>query len=228
MQTAIRYGMQWSSASTSEERLIGAGPPSEAARGDWYFRGVTSSITFPAELDREREDFARRQRSGVHFIAAAAVAWTLITVVQFVVPDLVMRNLATFVAAAILMPVAWGLSKVLGIPFSDESPLAKLGFLVSINQVFYLPIAMWAYAAAPERFVMILAIITFAHLLPFHWLYKSRIYFVLTSVGTLVSVVLGLVVAPAVVAAVGAVLVWAGAIALFVTTSGKAGASGVE
>lgn len=152
-------------------------------------------------------------------MSATAVVWGIITVLQLVVADVVTRNLATFIASAVLVPIAWGLSKLLSIPFSDPSPLASLGFLMSLNQLAYIPIAMWAYAEAPRRFLMVLGVITFAHLLPLGWLYRTRIYTVLTVVGVAALFVLGLTVHPVAVAATAMALLLAGAVALFTTTN---------
>lgn len=59
---------------------------------------------------------------------------------------------------------------------SKDNPLTALGILFSVNQMLYLLIAMWVYAAVPEKFVMVLAMIFGAHLLPYGWLYRSPSY----------------------------------------------------
>ena len=56
---------------------------------------------------------------------------------------------------------------------SKDNPLTALGILFSVNQMLYLLIAMWVYAAVPEKFVIVLAMIFGAHLLPYGWLYRS-------------------------------------------------------
>ena len=43
--------------------------------------------------------------------------------------------------------------------------------------MLYLLIAMWIYAAVPDKMVMVIAIIFGAHLLPFGWLYDSKVYY---------------------------------------------------
>lgn len=160
-------------------------------------------------LDQERREFAQRQRAGVHFVAAATIAWLLITVVNLVIGDPMTRNLVTFCASVVLLPLAWMISKVLKIPFQDSSPLAGLGFLVSINQVLYLPIAMWVYAAVPDKLVMVLGIITAAHLLPFGWLYRAQPYYIGAGGGALLAFVVGLLTEPWVTALVVAlVMAW--------------------
>lgn len=125
-----------------------------------------------------------------------------------------LANLLTFIAARVLLPVAWGLSKVLRIPFQDPSPLAKLGFLMSLNQVLYIPLPMWAYVAAPHRFVMVLAVNTLAHLLPFCWLYQERTYAIVAIAGAVIVCIVGLLLAPWLTASATAVLLCALAVAL--------------
>lgn len=62
--------------------------------------------------------------------------------------------------------------------------------------MLYLLIAMWIYSAKPEFMVMILAMIFGAHLLPFGWLYKSKIYMVMSVFVTVMTLVLGLLYSP--------------------------------
>lgn len=44
----------------------------------------------------------------------------------------------------------------------------------------YILIAMWIYAAVPEKMLMVYAMIFGAHLLPYGWLYQSKTYYVLS------------------------------------------------
>ena len=50
---------------------------------------------------------------------------------------------------------------------------------------------MWAYAEAPEKMVMIYAIVFAAHLFPFAWLYDSRTYFTFSLVEAGAALVIG-------------------------------------
>ena len=70
----------------------------------------------------------------------------------------------------------------------SDNPVNKLGFLCNINQFLYLPIAMWAFSAHPDSMLLIYAIIFAAHLLPFSWVYDSKIYFygsIIESIGVI-------------------------------------------
>jgi hypothetical protein len=103
-----------------------------------------------------------------------------------------LKNLLTFCCTVPLIPVAFMLSKIIKAEFSaKDSPLNKLGLLFSFNQIFYLLIPVWAYANAPDKMVMIIAIIFGAHLLPFSWLYNSKAYLVMSIAIPLIAIILG-------------------------------------
>ena len=87
------------------------------------------------------------------------------------------QNLLIFCMATPLVPIAFFISRPLGIKFKDkDNPLNDLGLLFTCNQILYILIAMWAYGQAAHSFLMIYAMIFGAHLLPFSWLYQSRTY----------------------------------------------------
>ena len=90
------------------------------------------------ELDELREDCARRQKKGLHFIVASVVIWGLILVVYLTGLTIEQKNLVTFCCSAVLFPLSWGLSKALGIDFEGKgNPLTKAGILFSVNQLLY-------------------------------------------------------------------------------------------
>ena len=79
------------------------------------------------------------------------------------------KNLITFCCSAILFPLAWSISKALGVDFEGKgNPLTKAGILFSVNQMLYILIAMWVFAAVPEKMLMVYAMIFGAHLMLFH------------------------------------------------------------
>ena len=126
------------------------------------------------ELNELIKDCAQRQKRGLHFIMASVVIWGLILAVQLTDLTIEQKNLFTFCCSALLFPLAWGLSKVLKIDFEGKgNPLTKAGILFSINQMLYILIAMWVFAAVPEKMLMVYAMIFGAHLMPFSWLYRS-------------------------------------------------------
>ena len=130
-------------------------------------------------LNELRKDAALIQQRGLPFMMASVLLWTAIMVSRICMTDVNQMNFFTFCTSAMLMPLASLFGKMLGADIyrKTANPINKLGFLCNINQFLYLPIAMWAYSAHPDSMLLIYAIIFTAHLLPFSWVYDSRIYF---------------------------------------------------
>lgn len=144
-------------------------------------------------LDMLRIDVALKQKKGLHFIAASIVIWIAVFIVQSMNIPVLTKNLYTFFCTAPLLPLAFLISKILHIDFRNSgNPLAKLGLILSINQMLYLIIAMWVYPTVPEKMLMVIAMIFGAHLLPFFWLYQSVSYAVFSILVTITSLLLGI------------------------------------
>ena len=149
------------------------------------------------ELDELRTDCARRQKKGVHFILASVLVWGLVLAIHLTGLATGLKNLLTFCCSAVLFPAAWGVANLLGIDFAGKgNPLSKLGLLFSLNQLLYILIVMWLYAAGPEKMVMVYAMVFGAHLMPFSWLYRSRSYLVLSIAVPIASLVVGILLPP--------------------------------
>lgn len=154
------------------------------------------------ELNELIKDCARRQKKGLHFILTSILIWAMICAVHLTDMPIDTKNLITFCCSAVLFPLAWMLSKVLKIDFEGKgNPLTKAGILFSINQMLYILIVMWVYAAVPEKMVMVYAMVFGAHLMPFSWLYDSRSYMVFSIVVPVLSLIVGLIYPPAVLTA---------------------------
>ena len=154
------------------------------------------------ELNELIKDCARRQKKGLHFILTSILIWAMICAVHLTDMPIDTKNLITFCCSAVLFPLAWMLSKVLKIDFEGKgNPLTKAGILFSINQMLYILIVMWVYAAVPEKMVMVYAMVFGAHLMPFSWLYDSRSYMVFSIVVPILSLIVGLIYPPVVLAA---------------------------
>lgn len=144
-------------------------------------------------MDMVRTDCARIQKKGIHFILASIIIWTMITVIHLLKFDPLTKNLFTFCATGPLVPLAYGISKILHIDFTYKTnPLSGLGLLFAMNQMLYLLIAMWVYAAVPEKMLMVIAMIFGAHLLPFAWLYRSKSYLVVAILVPFIALFVGL------------------------------------
>ncbi len=152
-------------------------------------------------LDEMRLDSAIKQKKGLHFIMASVIIWLGVLIIHQTALPILSKNLLTFCVTAPLVPLAYMISKLIKVDFSNkDNPLTNLGILFSFNQIIYLLIAMWIYNAVPEKMVMVLAMIFGAHLLPYGWLYKSKSYMVLSGIIPIVSLIVGLNFAPQMVA----------------------------
>ena len=145
------------------------------------------------ELSDLRRDCAVKQQRGLHFILASLFIWAGILALHLSSLSLGVKNLFTFCLSAPLMPIAYGLSRLLKIDFQNKSnPLTPLGILFSVNQMLYLLIAMWVFSALPERMLMVYAMIFGAHLMPYSWLYQSRSYLILSILIPILALLVGL------------------------------------
>ena len=132
---------------------------------------------------------------------ASVVVWGLILGVHLTGITIEQKNLFTFCCSAVLFPLAWMISKMLHIDFEGKgNPLTKAGILFSVNQMLYILIAMWVYAAVPDKMLMVYSMIFGAHLMPFSWLYQSKSYLVMSIVIPILSLIIGLVYPPFVLA----------------------------
>lgn len=144
-------------------------------------------------LEQLRLDCAIKQKKGLHFILASILIWTLVTLIHSTQLPILTKNLLTFSATAPLVPLAFFISKLIKVNFSDKSnPLNQLGIIFSLNQMLYLLIAMWVYPTVPNKMVMIIAMIFGAHLLPYAWLYQSRIYAIMSILIPFVALYVGI------------------------------------
>ena len=155
------------------------------------------------DLQQLINDCSIRQKKGLHFILASILIWMLITAVHLTGLTIEQKNILTFCCSAVLFPMAWLFSKWLNIDFQGKgNPLTKAGILFSVNQMLYILIVMWVFAAVPEKMVMVYAMVFGAHLMPFSWLYDSKSYLVLSFVIPIAALIIGLLSPPWVLAAI--------------------------
>ena len=155
------------------------------------------------DLDTLRKDCARKQKKGLPFILTSILIWTGILCVHLTGLPILTKNLLTFCCAAPLVPVAFLISKAIGVDFQGkDNPLTKLGLLFTLNQILYLLIAMWVYHAVPDKMLMVFSMIFGAHLMPYSWLYESKSYLAFSIAVPILSLILGLLFPPYVMAAV--------------------------
>jgi hypothetical protein len=143
-------------------------------------------------LEEMQSDCADKQKKGLHFILASVIIWSAVLAVHLTSLPILTKNLLTFCLTAPLMPLAYLISRLIQVDFTNKgNPLTRLGILFSANQMLYLLIAMWVYPTVPEKMVMVLAMIFGAHLLPYSWLYQSKSYLGLSILIPVVALVVG-------------------------------------
>lgn len=143
-------------------------------------------------LDEMRLDCSIKQKKGLHFILASIIIWAAVTGIHLTSLPILSKNLLTFCFTAPLMPLAYMISRMIKVDFTNKgNPLTSLGLLFSLNQMIYLLIAMWVYPTVPEKMVMIIAMIFGAHLLPYGWLYQSKSYMVMSIIIPIIALIIG-------------------------------------
>ena len=144
-------------------------------------------------LEEMRLDCSIKQKKGLHFILASIIIWSVVTCIHFTSLLILSKNFLTFCSTAALMPLAYMISRMIKVDFTNKgNPLTNLGLLVSFNQMLYLLIAMWVYPTVPEKMVMIVAMIFGAHLLPYGWLYQSKSYMVMSVIIPIIALIIGI------------------------------------
>lgn len=144
------------------------------------------------DLEELRLDCSIKQKKGLHFILTSVIIWVALCIVHMTPLSIFMKNLLTFCVLGLLLPIAFFFSKIIKVDFqAKENPLTNLGVLFSVNQILYILIAMWAFQAAPEKMLMLIAMIFGAHLLPFSWLYTSKSYMVFAIAVPLLALLVG-------------------------------------
>ena len=143
-------------------------------------------------LDELRDDLIIKQKKGLPFILASVMIWLLITIVAALDMPIETKNILVFCCSTPMLPIAWIIGKKIGVDlFDKKNALGELAFLFTMNQMLYLLIVMWVFAAAPEKMIMVYAMVFGAHLLPYSWVYKSNSYRIFSITIPILSLVLG-------------------------------------
>ncbi|WP_321343367.1 DUF7010 family protein [uncultured Draconibacterium sp.] len=141
------------------------------------------------QLDALRIELSIKAKNGIDFILAATIIWCLIAVIWTLPFSAYDRSVFTFIAGSFLLPLAFGLSKLLKTSWKiPENPLQPLGLWLNFAQLFYFPFLVFILIKHPDYFLMTYAIITGAHFFPYAWYYNNKAYAVMAgiiSVGSL-------------------------------------------
>ena len=138
-------------------------------------------------------EYAVKQKKGLPFIMASAVLWLIMLVAFLTKLDLSTKNMIAMCCSALLMPVGMLFGKIINVNiFSKESPLSSLSIIAALNQLLYLPIVLWAMYDAPDKMIMLYAIVVGAHFLTYYWIYFSPTYFYAAIIIPIASLILGI------------------------------------
>ena len=86
------------------------------------------------DLNELKLDCARKQKKGLPFILASVLIWTAILCVHLTNLNPLAKNLLTFCCTGPLLPLAFGISKLIGVDFQGKgNPLTKLGMVFTIH-----------------------------------------------------------------------------------------------
>lgn len=129
-------------------------------------------------------------KNGIDFILSAGILWMIISYIWTLDFSSYNKSIVTFMAGAILLPLAFGISKILKTNWKvKDNPLQPLGLWLNFAQLIYFPFLIFILIKYPDYFIMTYAIITGAHLFPYAWFYDEigyAIAAIVISAGTLI------------------------------------------
>ncbi|NHN27591.1 hypothetical protein FIA58_018070 [Flavobacterium jejuense] len=136
-----------------------------------------------------KSEIQLQAKNGIDFILAAGIVWLLISYIWTLGYSSYQKSIFTFMIGSILLPLAFGLSKIIKTNWKvKDNPLQPLGLWLNFAQLIYFPFLIFTLIKHPDYFIMAYAIITGAHLFPYAWFYDEIGYAawaILISVGTL-------------------------------------------
>lgn len=136
-----------------------------------------------------KKEIQSQAKNGIDFIIAASMLWLVISYIWSLEYTSYNKSIFTFMVGAALLPLAFGISKILNTNWKvKDNPLQPLGLWLNFAQLIYFPFLIFILIRYPDYFIMAYAIITGAHLFPYAWFYDEIGYAVaavVISVGTL-------------------------------------------
>ena len=140
-------------------------------------------------LSKLKEEIQLHAKNGLEFIIAAGILWLAISYLWTLDYSAYNKSIFTFIVGAFLLPLAFGLSKILKTNWKiKDNPLQPLGLWLNFAQLIYFPFLIFILIKYPDYFIMTYAIITGAHLFPYAWFYDEMGYAVMAiiiSVGSM-------------------------------------------
>jgi hypothetical protein len=142
------------------------------------------------EFERLKLEIQLKAKNGIDFILAASLTWFGIFLIwRFTKNTAFEKSVFTFIFGAVLLPLAFGFSKILKTNWKiKDNSLQPLGLWLNFAQLIYFPFLIFIFIKYPDYFIMAYAIITGAHLFPYAWYYDEigyAIFAILISVGSM-------------------------------------------
>lgn len=134
-------------------------------------------------MDELKFELSVKAKNGLDFILAASITWFIISLIWTLNASSYDRSVLTFIVGGLMLPLAFGLSKLLKTNWKvSNNPLQPLGLWINFAQLFYFPFLIFVLIKQPDYFVMTYAIITGAHFFPYGWYYAERSYSVFAGI----------------------------------------------
>ena len=144
-----------------------------------------------------KKEIQLQAKNGIEFILAAGILWLAIAYLWTLDFTSYNKSIMTFIIGAFLLPMAFGLSKVLKTNWKiKDNPLQPLGLWLNFAQLIYFPFLIFILIKYPDYFIMTYAIITGAHLFPYAWFYDELGYAVVAVIISEGSMLIALNTAP--------------------------------
>ena len=129
------------------------------------------------EFHELKRELKVKAKSGVDFILSAGILWCLIAYIWTLDFSSYNLSILTFIVGALLLPMAFGMSKILKTEWKlKDNPLQPLGLWLNFAQLIYFPFLIFILLRDADYFIMTYAIITGSHLFPYAWFYDEIAY----------------------------------------------------
>lgn len=145
------------------------------------------------DVNKIRNELSVRGKNGIGFLISALVIWTIIVII-FVQPiEVHQKNIYMLFATGLMFLLSIGISTLIKADWKlKNNPFGNLGLYFNLAQIIYFPILFWGIIESPNDAIMLLAIITGAHLFPYGWFYNAKPYYVMAPITSVVIMLLGL------------------------------------
>ena len=145
------------------------------------------------DLNQLRLELVLKAKNGIDFIIAASITWFAIAYIWTLPFTSYDKSVLTFIVGGLMLPMAYGLSKVLKTQWKvPDNPLQPLGLWLNFAQLFYFPFLVFVLLKQPDYFIMTYVIITGAHFFPYAWFYNEKPYAVMAGIISVGALLIGL------------------------------------